>query len=74
MTKIIVRKLPLYSMEKIFKETEDVRLSEEAKEELRRYLEEKAKEISKKAVEFSNHAKRNTVLDSDIRLAIKNTK
>lgn len=71
---MIGRKIPLYSMERIFKDIEDIRISEDAKLELKRYLEEYAKEISIKAIEFSKHAKRNTVLGSDVNLAIKNNK
>lgn len=61
-------------MERIFKEVEDIRISEGAKEELKRYLEEYAQKISQNAIEFSRHAKRNTILDSDILLAIRNSK
>lgn len=65
------RKIPLYSMERVFKELEDIRVSEDAKEELKKYLEEYAKKISVNAVEFSKHAKRRTITKADVDLALE---
>ena len=67
--------LPLATMEKIIKKiSPDLRVSEDAKEALREYLEQEAYELSKIASEFAIHAKRRTIKSEDIRLAAKNKK
>jgi len=65
--------LPILVMEKILKETR-LRVSEDAKVELRNVLESKVKDISKKAIEYAEHAGRKTVRAEDIELAIKTMK
>ena len=47
------------------------RVSRAALVELRDLTEEKARDIAKKAVEVSEHAKRNTVLEQDIDFVTK---
>ncbi|MBR9691128.1 histone [Candidatus Woesearchaeota archaeon] len=47
------------------------RVSKEAAVKLAEIVQDKAEEISKKAVEIAEHAKRNTVMEGDIRLASK---
>jgi histone H3/H4 len=64
------RTIPLTSMEKILLNAGASRVSEDAKSELKKTIEKKAAEISGKAVRLSRHAKRNTVMDTDIKLAI----
>jgi histone H3/H4 len=67
-----IKLLPLATMEKIMKKASpDMRVSEDAKEALREYLEEEAHILSKKATELANHAGRRTIKSEDIRLAAK---
>ena len=64
--------LPLAPMEKLLRKgTEDIRVSEPAKEALREYLEEHSEKIAKLAVEFSLHAGRKTIKEDDVKLAVK---
>jgi len=65
------RLIPLASMGKILKNSGAERVSDSAKEELKSLIEEKASEISKRAVKFALHAGRKTVKKQDIDLAIK---
>ncbi len=46
------------------------RVSKEAKQEFKKYLEKTAFEVAQKAVKLAQHAKRKTVDASDIKLAI----
>lgn len=61
--------LSLLGMEKLLKRAGAPRVSEEAKEALRRALEAHAEELSKKAVRFCKHAGRRTVKADDVQLA-----
>ena len=61
--------LPLAAMEKLLKKAGALRVSEDAKDELRVLLEAYAEELGKKAVKFSEHSGRKTVKASDVRLA-----
>ena len=63
--------LPLAAMEKLIKKAGAIRVSEDAKEALREYLEEKGQEISSKAIVLAEHSKRRTVKREDIRLATR---
>ena len=65
------RLIPLATMEQILKKAGAIRVSEDAKKELKEALENYADKISVKAIEFSKHAKRRTVLGEDVRLAEK---
>lgn len=66
------RLMPLASMEKIISEAGAERVSEDAKVELKRIIEEYSITIAEKAVKFAQHAGRKTVKSEDIKLAIKN--
>ncbi len=61
--------ISLSAMEKLMKKAGADRVSEEAKDELRKTLEEKAEEITKAAIRFSRHAGRKTIKAEDIKLA-----
>ncbi|MEM4260001.1 MAG: NFYB/HAP3 family transcription factor subunit [Candidatus Woesearchaeota archaeon] len=63
--------LPLMTVERIMKLNGAYRVSEDSKEELRDILEEKAAEITKKAIEYAKHAKRSTIKKTDIKLAAR---
>ena len=63
--------LALATMEKFLKESGAIRVSTNAKEELKNILENYAKDISARAIKLANHSKRKTVKSVDIKLAIK---
>jgi len=65
------RLIPLAAMEKIMKKCGAERVSDNAKVALKEVLEQKAEEISQKAVKLAMHAARKTVKSSDVRLAAK---
>jgi len=58
------------AVEKMLKDAGASRVSRGAKQEFKKYLEKTAFDIAQKAVKLAQHAKRKTVDDSDIRLAI----
>ncbi|GIU69329.1 MAG: histone [Candidatus Woesearchaeota archaeon] len=64
--------LPLAAMERILKKGDpNVRVSEPAKEELRKVLEEYGEEVARTASKFAIHAGRKTIKAEDVQLAIK---
>jgi len=63
--------LPLAAMERLLKKAGAKRVSDNAKESLRKELERISQNIGEKAVRFANHSKRTTVKDRDIELAVK---
>ena len=64
--------LPLAAMERILKKgSQDIRVSDPAKEALREYLEEKGVELSKLAADLAEHAGRKTIKAEDVKLAAK---
>lgn len=63
--------MPLFAMGKILKKNGAKRASLGAKKALKDELEIIAKEIAKKAVRYSEHAKRRTVQAEDIKFALK---
>lgn len=65
------RLIPLAAMEKILKNCGAERVSDKAKDILKRVIEEKAEEIAAKAVKYSLHAGRKTIKGEDIKLAMK---
>ena len=69
------RCIPLAAMERLIKNAAgEVRVSEEAKAELRDFLEEIGEEVAISAYDFAKHAKRKTVKSTDIKLASKKIK
>ena len=63
--------LGVSAMYRILKKAGADRVSDESADELRRVLEDIAKEIAKNAVEMSKHAGRKTVKAEDVKLASK---
>lgn len=63
--------LPKATMGKLLKNAGASRVSESAKIELAKILEEIGQEVGKKAVPFAKHAGRKTVKAEDIRLAVR---
>ncbi|HIH40033.1 MAG TPA: histone family protein [Halobacteria archaeon] len=61
--------LPIAPIERIVKKSGAERISEEAKKELARTLEEYGSKISTEAVKLAKHAGRKTIKREDIRLA-----
>ncbi|MCD6590001.1 NFYB/HAP3 family transcription factor subunit [Candidatus Woesearchaeota archaeon] len=61
--------LSLLAMESMLKDMGAIRVGEDAKEELRRTLEEYGRKIAEKAVRLAMHAGRRTVKKQDIELA-----
>ncbi|MBS3167305.1 NFYB/HAP3 family transcription factor subunit [Candidatus Woesearchaeota archaeon] len=61
--------LPAAAMEKILKKAGALRVSDDAKEELRVILEEIASDISNQAIRAAKHAGRKTIKASDIKMA-----
>jgi DNA-binding protein len=68
------RILPLAAMDKLMRKAGASRVSESAKEELAKVLEENAITISKEAISLSKHAGRKTLVAADIELASKKNK
>ncbi len=62
--------LPLAPVERIIRKAGAERVSEDAGIELAKVLEEYGIEISREAITLAKHAKRTTVKEEDIRLAI----
>jgi DNA-binding protein len=65
------RLIPLASMEQILKQQGAERVSDKAKSEFKKVLEDKAEEIAKDSIKYALHAGRKTVKSSDIKLAAK---
>lgn len=63
--------LPLAAMEKLLKKAGANRVSEEAKEALREFLEDIAQKVSIRAITFSEHSGRRTIKKEDVKLASK---
>lgn len=63
--------LPKAAMARLLKENGAKRVSEAAMVAMADVLEKKGLEISRKAIRNAQHAGRKTVLDSDIKLALK---
>ena len=68
------RGIPLHSIGRIITDETELRVSQEAKLALQTHLEDLTKEIAKKAILFSKHAKRKTILKEDLELAIEELK
>lgn len=65
------RLIPLAAMEALMKTAGVERVSESAKQALKKFLEERAKQLIMRAAVFAQHAGRKTVKGEDIELAAK---
>ena len=65
------RSIPLAAMERIMKDAGADRVGESAKIVLKEVIEERAEEISKRALSYAIHAGRKTIKADDIKLAVK---
>lgn len=61
----------LASIDRMLRKAGAERVSEEAKKELRKKVEDYGKEVGRKAVSLAKHAGRKTVKPKDIKLATK---
>lgn len=63
--------LPTAAVDRVIRKGGAVRVSEGAARVLAEYLEEEGIKVAQRAVNFATHAKRRTVTEEDIRLAVK---
>ncbi len=63
--------LPLAALDRIIRKSSGLRVSESASKELGLFLETEGEKISRTAAEFAKHAGRKTIIDADIKLAVK---
>ena len=70
----MVRGIPEAAMDRLMRTAGAERVSDNAKKVLRDHLEGQGSEISRLAKIFAEHAKRNTIKQEDILLAIKSAK
>lgn len=65
------RSIPLAAMERIIEQAGAERISEDAKEELKKICSELARRYGERSIRFAEHAGRKTVKDEDIKLAVR---
>jgi len=63
--------LPLAALDRIIRKSSGLRVSESAAKELGLVLEAEGEKISRQAGEFAKHAGRKTIIDADIKLAVR---
>ncbi len=63
--------LPIAAVDRIIRKATGLRVSEDAARELAEILEGEGEKISRNAAELSKHAGRKTIIDADIKLAVK---
>ncbi len=63
--------LPLAPLDKIMRKAGAVRVSENARLVLRDVVENYAEKLSRRAADFAKHAGRKTVLEEDVKLAVR---
>ena len=68
---MLMAKLSILAFERIAKKAGVKRISRSAVEEMRDMMEDRASELSQKAVKLADHAERNTVLEKDIEFVSK---
>ncbi len=61
--------LPLSALENLMKEKGAIRVSEDAKGELKKLLEEHLYDLSQKASKIASHSGRKTINEGDLKLA-----
>ncbi|PIN81451.1 histone [Candidatus Woesearchaeota archaeon CG10_big_fil_rev_8_21_14_0_10_30_7] len=66
----MTRLLPLAVMEQLLKDAGCARVSEDAKQALKEFLEREAKKAGQQAWKLAQHAGRRTVQGEDIKLAV----
>ena len=66
------KNIPLVVAKKYLKQQGALRVSDEASEKMIKILEKRVEEIANLARQYAKHANRNTVLESDVDLAIRN--
>lgn len=62
--------IPNAPVRRIMKYSGAIRVSEDAANELTKFIEEETENIARKAVKFAEHAGRKTVTAADVKLAV----
>lgn len=62
--------IPTAPVRRIMKYSGAIRVSEDAANELTKFIEEETENIARKAVKFAEHAGRKTVTAADVKLAV----
>ncbi len=65
------RRIPEHSIGRIFKRIEDIRVNGESKQLLKAQIEAWIEAIAIRSLVYMRHAKRRTVMEEDVALAIK---
>ncbi|PIN98305.1 MAG: histone [Candidatus Diapherotrites archaeon CG10_big_fil_rev_8_21_14_0_10_31_34] len=63
--------IPLAALDRIIRKSSGLRVSETASKELGLFLESEGEKIARTAAEYARHAGRKTIVDADIKLAVK---